>query len=189
MSGNGQGHAADSPRLASLRARVNQAEAALDASRSAVSDEEREERELRERLARLEDEQRNEDRARRALDLDRRFEEAQAAYPQARLAKLMVKNYPDTFIVKHDGKAFLRWQQEARARVTPHGKKGPPAEESTVNYAMAAVIDWNGITDWSPTNTNGHDLRQYLKANPGVATAVENAAYELAGSAADDSKS
>lgn len=176
-------------RLEQLRARLQQAEAALDASRSAVTDEEREERELRERLARIEEEQRNEERARRALDLDRRYEEAQHAYPQAKLAKLMVKNYPDTFIVKHDAKAFVRWQQEARARVTPHGKKAPPAEESTVNYAMAAVIDWNGITDWSPTNSNGQELRTYLKANPGVATTVENAAYELAGSAAEESKS
>lgn len=189
MSGNGQGHLTDSPRLAALRAKVSQAEAALDAARNAVTEEDRAEMELRAQLARLEEERLAEERSRRAVDLARRFEEAQTAHPTARLAKLSIKNYPDSFIVKHDPRAFTKWQQEARVRIATHGKKGISQEESTLNYAIAAVLDWNGITDWSATNTNGHELRTYLKANPGIATALEDAAYELAGSAAEDSKS
>jgi len=189
VNGNGQGHIADSPRLAALRAKLQHAEAARDAAKAALTDEDRAEIEIREQLARAEDDVREQDRTRRKLDLDRRLEEAQQAYPSAKLAAVMIKGFPDTFIVKHDGKAFARFQQEAVARQTSSGKKGPSFEESRLNYALSVIIDWNGITDWSPTNSNGHDLRTFLKANSGVATPVTDAAWELAGSAAEESKS
>jgi hypothetical protein len=189
MAGNGQGGATDNPRLAALRAKLHQVQVEHDVGKDAFSEADREEIEIRKQIAATEDAVHDQARARRKLDLDRRLEAVQETFPKAKLAPVMIKGFEDTFIVKHDGKAYARFQQEAVTRNSSGGKKGPTFEESKLEYAMAVIVDWNGTTDWSAATQNGHNLRAFLKVHTGVCGPVTDAAWELAGCAADDSKS
>jgi hypothetical protein len=95
----------------------------------------------------------------------------------------MIKGYPDTFIMRRDGKAHSMWvkQIETIAR----SKKGD-TQEATRKYAVACVYDWNGITDFDATT--GMRLHQFLTDNPGIVTPLTNACAELVG-VYEDSKS
>lgn len=186
-NGNGQGQIADSPRIAALRAKLSQAEAARDAAKAAITEDDRTELAMREQIAKADAERAEEERVRRELDLDRRFDQAREAHPNAKISKLSIRGYEDTFILMHDSKAHQKWVDHKQQIFA--GNKKLEGAEVTRDYAVAVVIDWNGIVDWGPTSLHGAELRSFLKAHPGIAMAIQTSALELAGVAEADSKS
>jgi len=181
-NGNGQGLVTDSPRLASLRAKLSAEKAAVEAVRSAVSAEDRAELELRAELRAAEEERRAEELSQRQLDLDRREEAAREAHQNAKIAQLAIQDHDDTFVIMGNQLAHSRWEKGIRAAAT---NKKLSEDDFYLSYAVDAVIDWNGIVDFDHglvgEEPAGRALKAYLKTHPAMVTLIVNEAIRLAG--------
>ena len=180
-------------RIEELRARLATTRSARELAEAAVNDDDRAEIALREELAKEAAATREAGRVKRELDLARRLDAAADALgPGVILRELAIKDSDATFILKNPGAdAYRAWEQAmTTASVKAKAKGGKVDDEAmTRNFAAAAVYDWNGITDFGPTTTNGHALHDFFKKNPGIATKVWAEAMELAGTAAEERKS
>lgn len=176
----------DSPRLQALRAKLAVAKSARDAAAGALTDEDKAEIELRKEVAQADAEREAAEQAKRDVDLDRRTDAAREENPGAQIAAISIDGYPDTFVLMHSAKAFAKWEADITAAI--HNKKLDKTEISRT-YAVASVIDWNGITDFGPTSLNGYTLKEYLKKNSGMVSSITNAAAKLAGAFSEARKS
>jgi len=166
----------------SIEDRLAAAKARLAAAKAATSDEARKHREMRSELARVEAEARAEERARLRDDLDQRIE---ALDSETKCEGLMVEEFDDTFIVVRNGKAHADWQNSLR-RAAKANKS--PIDSDTINrrYAIACVVDWNGINDFDSNAESTHRLDRYLIENPGIVTPITDLAGRLAGVFAEE---
>lgn len=166
-------------KLDQLREKLAREQAARDAASSALSEDDRAELELRRSIKTASEERAKAERDALEIDLDRREDAAREANPGAQIVSLIIDGYPDSFVLMHAASAFRRWETEIAKAAT--NKKIDKAQVS-LNYAVDAVIDWNGCVDFSAqATTNALRLREYLGANPGIVTAIVSAAAELAG--------
>lgn len=163
------------------------AEARRAAAKSALSEDDLKEIELRAKIAEIEAEAEAEERKARNLDLDRRLEAAREALGEkAGLEAVAIEGFPDTFIVQRQAKAHAKWTEDIAKASQPNAK----IDRATVNrtYAVAGVYDWNGeIGGVNPEFTL--KLTQYLTDNPGIVTPINNASANLAGVFAQERKS
>ncbi|MEQ9324837.1 MAG: hypothetical protein RIF41_37065 [Polyangiaceae bacterium] len=166
-----------SPRLDRLRARIAEEQERLDAIEASISPEDREEMELRRRLREREEEREEREQEARETALARRLEEAKEAFPGEQLVSLAIDGYPDTFLLKHNRSAFVRWNDEIAKSVHNKRLKRPDIMR---RWAVGLVIDWNG-QDLSDPMSSGAELDAYLKEHSGIVTAITNAGGELAG--------
>lgn len=164
-----------------FKARIEAKKKERDAALAALSDDDKTEIADRAALAKLDEEVAEAKIAARDLDLARRLDALQEQHPGVKFRTVVVKNFDDTFIVRHDQVAFAKWQRAIN-------RKGDH-EDDTRAYAVAAVVDWNGRTDFAPPSTLGADLHAYFKANTGVVGPVSIEAGELAGIFKEERKS
>ncbi len=150
------------------------------------------EQEDRAALAKEEAEAADAERVKRDLDLARRLDAARAALPGVPVDSLAIKDSPHSFIVQDPGgKAYTAWEKG----IQPVALGGNPDRAAVSrDYAVAAVYDHNGTTDWNAetakdTSTAGADLIALLRASPGIATNIVNVATRLAGLASEERKS
>ncbi|SRR6266404_869447 len=170
-----------------LDARLATAKARLAAAKSAFTDEDREARALRTEIAQREAEAEEAEREKLAEDLEVRLELARAENPGKTFRAVMMKTFPDTFIVFRNGKAHAAWT-DAITRAVQASAQGKNIDRAPINreYALRCTFDWNGQQDFD-TNTDLSDrLRKYLDVNPGLLTPLTDAAGELAGVFADE---
>lgn len=172
-------------KLEGLRAKLAQAESARAMAESAITAEEREEIEIRRSIALAEEQREKAEIEKRELDLERRYEAACEEEPSAKITSLLVDDYPDSFVIRHSSAAYAKWETEITAAA--NNKKLDKARISR-SYAVASVIDWNGL-DLSDPMSPGGDLVEYLKRNPGIVTSIVNAAAKLAGAFSEARKS
>ena len=174
-------------KLSTIQASLAKAEARRDAAKSALSEDDLKEIELRNKIAEIEAEAEAEERKARNLDLDRRLEAAlEVLGEKAGLKAVAIEGFKDTFIVQRQAKAHAKWTEDIAKASQPNAK----LDRATVNraYAVAAVYDWNGeIGGVNPEFTL--KLTQYLTDNPGIVTPINNASAELAGVFAQERKS
>lgn len=174
-------------RLDALRARLGKAEMARDAAKAALTEDDNKEIELRRQLDAADEERREHELAKREIDVDRREEAAKEHHgPKAKITSLVVEEYPDSFVLMHEAKAFAAWEAKSVAALT--NKRLKKAEIGRT-YAMASVIDWNGQTDFTLSSPTGGELNNYLKQNPGIVTSIVNAVAKLAGAFQEARKS
>jgi 23S rRNA G2069 N7-methylase RlmK/C1962 C5-methylase RlmI len=163
------------------------AEARREAAKSALSEDDIKEIELRNRIAEIEAEAEAEERKARNLDLDRRLEAAREALgDKAGLEAVAIEGFKDTFVIQRQSKAHSKWAEDIAKAASPNSK----LDRATVNraYAVAAVYDWNGeIGGENPEFTV--KLTKYLTDNPGIVTPINNASANLAGVFAQERKS
>lgn len=160
----------------------------LAQAKAALSDEDRREIGLRKEIAQTKGEREEEERTKRQADLDRRLDAARVKLPEATFEGVMVKGFPDTFIVRRNGRAHAAWlDASSRSHVT--GGKRADREQMHKKYAMDVIYDWNGITfEDGPRGANPEDTRKlskFLDENPGVITPITDEAVRLAGVFAD----
>jgi len=178
--------------MANLDEQIAAEEAALAAVRARMTDADREELAKRDRIAATREQRREEERNELRLALARREEAVREKLgDDVKLAQIEIEGHEDTYIIAHDETAYRRYTA-AIARKS-EGKK-IDREGAIVEYAVAVVHDWNGLTDWHAMvgktgNTAGAALRAHLKANLGQATAIVNEAVELGGLLASARKS
>lgn len=176
-----------SKQMSKLETLLAKAEARREAAKSALSDDDRREIELRDRVAEILAEAEAEERKARNLDLDRRLEAARETLGEkAGLEAVAIEGFPDTFIVQRQAKAHARWTEDIAKASQPNAK----LDRATVNraYAVAGVYDWNGeIGGENPEFTL--KLTKYLTENPGIVTPINNASANLAGVFAQERKS
>ena len=174
-------------KLSTIQASLAKAEARRDAAKSALSEDDLKEIELRNKIAEIEAEAEAEERKARNLDLDRRLEAARETLGEkAGLQAVAIEGFKDTFIIQRQAKAHAKWTEDIARASQPNSK----LDRATVNraYAVAAVYDWNGeIGGVNPEFTL--KLTQYLTDNPGIVTPINNASAELAGVFAQERKS
>lgn len=174
-------------RLDQLRAKLAQAEAARAVASDLLSEDDRAEITLRERIAKADAERLEAERTKRDLDLGRREDAAREAHgATARLSAIAIEGYADTFILLHSPRAFAAW--EAGIQAAASNRKIDKAEVAR-EYAVAVVVDWNGITDFGLTSLHAHALKEFLKGQPGIVTAIVNEAVRLSGLFAEARKS
>lgn len=167
------------------KARLAAKRAELEEVKASISAEEREEIDGRAEEEELEEKIRDALREKRELSLDRRVEAMKEALgPDSHIEGLAIQDRDDTFVVAHDGKAHATFVR----RLNSNGKKIDPVA-IYLDYAIAVIADWNGITDFDATSTNGPALRRFLERNPGIATSVTNVGTRLAGAHAEARKS
>jgi hypothetical protein len=143
-------------------------------------------------LSDLEAETEAEERKQRNLDLDRRMMAAKAANPDAAFEAVSVQgDWPDTFIVRRNGRAHNAWNQAMTSAATQaaNGKKDIDRASINRRYAVQAVYDWNGDTDFDTNTERAKALNDYLIENPGLLTPITDAAAKLAGVFAEERKS
>lgn len=170
-----------------MAARIAAAKAAKADAEAKISDDDKAEIEAREELATIDAERVAIEKQRRELDLARRFDAAREQLGEdALIESVAIEGREDTFIVQCDAKAHSKWEKELAEAAT--NKKLDKTEVSR-NYAVAVVIDWNGITDFGPTSLNGRALIEHLKKNPGMVSPLVNAGARLAGFFAEARKS
>lgn len=130
--------------------------------------------------------------ARRDIDVETRLDAARAALgDDVRIGVVIVEGTEHSFIVKDPGaKAYLQWEKDVqRSRIKG---TGVDLAQVTRTIALAAIHDWNGITDWKGSTDgepNGHLLADVLKTSPGIATLISGEATDLAGLSRGDKKS
>lgn len=171
--------------LLPLKNRLASAQARLDAARSRLSPEDREEIEAREQLAKMEAEIKAETERKRLLDLERRLDLARERLGEkVAVEAVAIEGFEDTFIVRRDGKAHGIWSEAISKAVATGG------DRLAVNrqYAVAVVEDWNGVVGGDdPEFTK--KLRDFLTTNPGIVTPITDCAGRLAGIFAAERKS
>lgn len=164
-------------------ARRAEAMARRDAALAKITPEDA--REIAERAAQdaLDAEADDAEEAFRTLDLTRRLEAARVRLgPQMKLVAVEIDGHPDTFIVRHDNKAYTRWKRDLNA-----GKKDEHDKISRT-YAMQVVVDWNGSTDFSMSSPLTTELGAHLEKNDGMVIPIVNASTKLAGQFAREQK-
>lgn len=170
-----------------LEEQIEEAKKRLAESRAAFTPEMRESARLRRERAQIEQEQKDEDRARIRENLECRLDQAKADLgDESCVEGLMIKTFPDTFIVRRNGKAHAAWL-DATARSHANGGKRQDRTEMHKKYAMAVVYDWNGVRyddDVHPESTR--KLSKFLEENPGVVQAITDMAVRLAGVFAEE---
>ncbi len=171
--------------LAALQKQLAAEQLAAEQAKSSISDQDRDEIELRNKIAQAKAEREAAVAEQRDLDLSRRLDAATAAHPKAHLGTCVIEEYGDTFILKHNAGAFSAWQKGIAKSV---GSKKFDREKNERDYVVKCVIDWNGL-DLSRAMSPGGDLVQYLTAHPGICSTLANVASELAGVALDARKS
>jgi hypothetical protein len=175
-----------------LSQRKQEALARKAAAEKSLTDEDRSEQAQRAEIAAIEAEARTAEAAKRELDLDRRFDAAQAALPDAKLRSVSIQEFPDSFVVRYSGKAHGRFIDET-TRQARREQSGQPADYTTPKrqYALAVVVDWNGRTAYDDLGSTEltADLSKYLSANPGLLIPITDAAATLAGIVSEEKKS
>jgi hypothetical protein len=180
----------------------DQVKSALEARRAAameriakatasVSDEDRARRAEREEIAALEAHADQIERDQLAAALADRVEMARASNPKSQFSGLMIRTFPDTFIVMRNGQAHAAWQAAIINAGRTETQNRAPVDRSPINmkYALACVFDWNGEQNFGADKDgteNADRLRKYLIQNPGIVTPITDAAAELAGVFADE---
>ena len=166
-------------RLAALQAQLDAAKASAKAEESQLSDEDREEIELRRKLSAEREKAAELKAERRQLDLDRRLDAARAKddLEGVPLSGLLIAEYPDAFVIRAHQSAYQRWSEAIAKAGT---RKKIDRQAATRQFAVAAVVDWNGHDLSSPLESD-QGLVQYLKKNPGIATSIVNEAATLTG--------
>lgn len=157
-----------------------------DAAKGLMTDDDRSEMKDREVGAARLAVAKEEERASRWLKLARRLEDAEEKSPGVALRPLEIQEFADTFIIQRDGAAHASFEKLLAESST--NKKIDLAEIKR-NYAIEVVYDWNGLTDWNPSNENGLNLRAFLETNPAVVTPIVNLALALNGAFAEERKS
>lgn len=170
-----------------LTSRKAAAAARLEQAKSALSDGDLSEIAERAEIDKLEDEAKAEESKRRELELARRLDSAREALgPDAGLEAVAIIGFPDTFIVRRDGKAHAKWHAAMIKSHRPDSKIEPLTVSLT--YAVAVVHDWNGNVRDDNDAEFTHKLTQYLTANPGIVTPITDVAGRLAGVFAEEFK-
>lgn len=167
-----------------FQARIEKAKASALASAAALTDEMRAEIAFRAEESAWIERDAIDAKLKRDLDIAHREEAAREALGEkAKIGLVVIDDYPDSFILTHKPDAFKLWESTLNS-----GKK---FDRLAVNlrFAVAAIHDWNGITDWNTPMPNylgkqssaGVELGAYLTANPGMITPITNEAARLAG--------
>ena len=160
--------------------------ARLQKAESALSDEDKDEIAAREEIAQIEERATEAERKRRELDLDRRMELARVTLEGSALEGVTIQGFPDTFIVRRDGKAYATWVAAIKSEA--NGKKIDRAEIDRT-LVKSCLYDWNGFTDFDVNPQRTVDLSKYLKENPGLVTPLVDAVAKLVGVFAETRKS
>jgi len=169
-----------------LQAQLDAATAARKAAESRITDEHREEQALRDRIARELEAKAAADNTLRDLLLAQREDAAREALGDgAKIGTLKIDEWPDTFVLQYDGKAFARWKHLSDKS---HSDKKVDAVKNNRDYAIASTYDWNGLVLESDPDVTRR-LEMYLKANPAIVTPIINYAAKLAGYFAEERKS
>lgn len=183
----------DSPQLQALRAKLAAAEAARDAARAALTDEDKAEQVLRAQLAERDEEREQAEKEKRDLALARRLETMQEKLGDAvKLREVVLKDpYPEhSFILRHVGAAYACFEKELGW--IANGKKLEIGDVRR-KFVTACIVDWNGITDFTTAtasgDSEGYRLAAFLKSHQGAVTMLSNEASELAGLAKEQRKS
>jgi hypothetical protein len=175
-----------------LKLKLEAAKAAAAAAETLLTDSDKLEIEQRVEIAKLEGVARTAAIAKRDLELDRRYDAASEAMPDAKLDKLTVQEFPeDAFVLKYSGKAHADFESALRRAKAGETQKhpadfAPPRRQ----YALRVVVDWNGRTNYDGTDSQfSVDLAKYLTENPGLVTPITEMASTLAGIVAEERKS
>lgn len=171
--------------LALLRQRYEREQAALAAVEAAWTPEDQAETEFRAKIGEVEAKRKAAEARKRDLDLNRRYDVAKAAHPKWHIAKAVIAEYGDTFLVRHDSAAFSAWQAGITKSFTD---KSVDRTQNERDYVMACIIDWNGM-DLSTPMSPGGELIRYLKEHPGIVSTLAGVAGDLAGVSLDARKS
>lgn len=164
--------------LESLRAQLTQSVRERDAAKAALSDQDREEIELRRRISEVEQERAKADLERRELDLERRLQKLRAEHPEWMIDGLIIEQYEHSFILRANHRAYDEWStQIAKAA---HSKKIDRAAESR-KFAAHCVVDWNGDDVSTDISHRAGELVTFLKNNAGIVDAIVNAGARLTG--------
>lgn len=101
---------------------------------------------------------------------------------------LMVETFPDTFIVHRNSAGHREFTAALKRRGALPVKQQKDSEPIYRQYALAAVVDWNGtdLRDDLASAEATHKLDAYLTANPGLLTPITDLAGKLAGVFADE---
>lgn len=169
--------------MKTLAERLEETRARRKAAESAITEADKAEIQMREEMAREEAAAREAEEQRRALALARRLDAARERMPEGTaLRELAIKDSEHTFVIAYPGSAaYNTWEKGIAKSVTAEISGGKPVDRASINrdFAVASVVDWNGITDFSGATTNGSDLIDLLKAHPPIATEIVNVAAEL----------
>lgn len=168
-----------------LDARIAAAEAKLADAKSRITDEDREELAKRALLAKLEDEAGEAEREARDLDLKRRLDAAiESGIDSAELETLTIESFPDSFIIRRNGRAHARWAERTQA-----AKNGKKIDQSALDreYAIALVYDWNGVVEFDAITTSA--LAKRLTEHSGLVIPITNVGLKLNGTSAEVRKS
>lgn len=170
-----------------LKFKLAETKASRDRATADISDDERAEIELRDQIEEAEEAEEKARRAKAQLDLDRREEAARDKLgADAKVAAFMIDHYPDTFVIAHVSPAYQAWR-ESFVKLAM-GKK-VDLNEAKRKYAVAVVVDWNGIADLDTNTEAGHRLNEYLEREPGLVDQIVDEAARLAGSRKEARKS
>lgn len=164
--------------LDALRAQLRQAEHDRDEAEAALTDEDREEIEVRRRIAEVEQERAKADLQKRELELERRLQKVREEHPKWMIDGLLIEQYPDSFVLRANHRAYDEWStQIAKAA---HSKKIDRAAESR-KFAAACVVDWNGHDVSETISHRAGELITFLKNNAGIVDAIVTAGARLTG--------
>lgn len=175
-----------------LKAKLDAAKQRLADVKARLTEEDQKDIQSFQELADLEAEREAEERKQRNLDLDRRMLAAQAALgPEVKIEAVSVQEWPDTFIVKRNGRAHAAWTQATTnaATAAANGKKDVDRASINRKYAIQVIYDWNGRTDFDTNTELSKELNDFLIENPGLVVPITNAAAMLAGVFAEERKS
>jgi hypothetical protein len=177
--------------MADLKALIAEAKQKLAEVKGRLTDEDLADIAAFKELDELDSERETEERKQRNLNLDRRMLAAQAALPDVKFEAVAVQGWPDTFIVRRNGRAHAAWtQQITKANIAANnGKKDVDRESINRRYAIQVVYDWNGQTDFDTNTERSKELNDFLVANPGLVVPITDAAGKLAGVFAEERKS
>lgn len=128
----------------------------------------------------------------RDLDIQRRLERAVGDGDADEFKAVVIRGWPDTFILRRNGNAHAKWERALQSAASTDRNKKVDKTASDRTYAVASVIDWNGETDFDATvKANGltERLTAFLTANPGIVTPLNNNAGELNGVFTEERKS
>jgi len=175
-----------------LQAKIDAAKAKLAEVKARLTEEDQKDIVALKELSDLETEREAEERKQRNLDLDRRYFDAQEKLgPEAKIEAVSVQEFPDTFIVRRNGKAHAAWTQAMSnaAQAAVNGKKDIDRSSINRKYAIQVIYDWNGHTDFDGNSERTKALNDLLIENPGLLVPITDAAAKLAGVFAEERKS
>ncbi len=165
--------------MADWQARLAAAEARKKAAEEAITEADQTEIDGRAAVARVNADAEEAERKKRDLDLARRFDALTAANPAGRFEIVTIEKWDDTFIVEYSASAHRKWEREidANTKAEAHRKKAPFDDaKMSRDYAVAIVVDWNGLTDFDAERPFGPDHRPILKSGPLVSAGGDTGA-------------